>query len=415
MNRLIDFFLIILILLLNQVTWTLVFDSDGYLGLGEKVFFFIFDLTILLLFILKYKYGIKVMIFNLSLLLTLLFLLELIFGGWIFGNQINHQNIIKNSDIKLSVEGLYNWPAEEIIYKRDEFGFRSKYNSINSIDIITVGGSTTDQRYISEGFTFQDVLRDQFYKNGKEVSIVNAGIDGQSTYGHLQNFDYWFNKIPNLKTKYFLFFIGVNDFFVQSGPMGGDIHYHSVNNNVNQDLMKMIMSKSILYHFIKVLSGNITAYSYDLRHEVNMPFSEIVWTSKLKTDNHKDLMKTFLKDYEKRLIALLGRVKEYGAKSIIVTQSSRRVYDNSNEILKGQKDYMQWGGKLINGTDYYYMINLLHERTEKVANQSGALFIDLNQNLNFDLENDFYDHCHFSPSGADKIGKFLYKNLKHLF
>ena len=65
MNRLIDFFLIILILLFNQVTWTLVFDSDGYLGLGEKVFFFIFDLTILLLVILKYKYGIKVMIFNL--------------------------------------------------------------------------------------------------------------------------------------------------------------------------------------------------------------------------------------------------------------------------------------------------------------------------------------------------------------
>ena len=61
------------------------------------------------------------------------------------------------------------------------------------------------------------------------------------------------------------------------------------------------MSKSILYHFIKVLSGNLTAYSYDLRHEVNMPFSEIVWTSKLKTDNHKDLMKTFLRDYEKRL------------------------------------------------------------------------------------------------------------------
>ena len=62
------------------------------------------------------------------------------------------------------------------------------------------------------------------------------------------------------------------------------------------------MSKSILYHFIKVLSGNIIAYSYDLRHEDNMPFSEIVWTSELKTDNHKDLMKTFLKDYEKGLL-----------------------------------------------------------------------------------------------------------------
>ena len=207
MNRLIDFFLIILILLFNQVTWTLVFDSDAYLGLGEKVFFFIFDITILLLAILKYKYGIKVMIFNLSLLLTLLFLLELIFGGWIFGNQINHQNIIKNSDIKLSVEGLYNWSAEEIIYKRDEFGFRSKYKSINSIDIITVGGSTTDQRYISEGFTFQDVLRDHFYKNGKEVSIVNAGIDGQSTNGHVWNFDKWFVNLENFSPNFIFFYI----------------------------------------------------------------------------------------------------------------------------------------------------------------------------------------------------------------
>ena len=221
--------------------------------------------------------------------MTLLLLLELIFGGWIFENQINHQNIIKNSDIKLSVEGLYNWPAEEIIYKRDEFGFRSKYNSINSIDIITVGGSTTDQRYISEGFTFQDVLTEIiFIKTEKRLALLMLVLTANQHTDIYKILIIGSTKYQILKLNIFLFFIGVNDFFVQSGPMGGDYYYHNVNNNVNQDLVKMIMSKSILYHFIKVLSGNITAYSYDLRHEVNMPFSEIVWTSKLKTDNHKD-------------------------------------------------------------------------------------------------------------------------------
>lgn len=38
------------------------------------------------------------------------------------------------------------------------YGFRGSYPSPGAIDMVTVGGSTTDQRFVTEGKTWQDVL-----------------------------------------------------------------------------------------------------------------------------------------------------------------------------------------------------------------------------------------------------------------
>jgi len=62
-------------------------------------------------------------------------------------------------------------------------------------------GSTTDQRFIADGETWQDVLAAEYRSHGKTVSVVNAGIDGQSTYGHLKDFDWWFPHIPGLRAR----------------------------------------------------------------------------------------------------------------------------------------------------------------------------------------------------------------------
>ena len=109
--------------------------------------------------------------------------------------------------IKYNLNDLYPFKDDIIIYSRDKYGFRGKYLNPQSIDILSIGGSPTDQRYISEGYTFEDIMHDQFKKINKNVYIVNAGIDGQSTYGHIKNFDLWFPYIPNLKVKYFFFIL----------------------------------------------------------------------------------------------------------------------------------------------------------------------------------------------------------------
>ena len=70
--------------------------------------------------------------------------------------------------------------------------FRGNYNSTADIDILTVGGSTTKQHYIGDGFTWQDILSKNFQSHNEQISVVNAGIDGQSTFGHINNFHDWF-------------------------------------------------------------------------------------------------------------------------------------------------------------------------------------------------------------------------------
>ena len=79
------------------------------------------------------------------------------------------------------------------MYKKDKYGFRGNYENISQVKIITVGGSTTDERWIDENLTWTRMLQEKIIKhiNDKNYKIANAGVDGQSSLGHLKNFDYW--------------------------------------------------------------------------------------------------------------------------------------------------------------------------------------------------------------------------------
>ena len=40
-------------------------------------------------------------------------------------------------------------------------------------------------------------LESKLNLNLNNIDVVNAGIDGQSTYGHIWNFEEWFVKLDN--------------------------------------------------------------------------------------------------------------------------------------------------------------------------------------------------------------------------
>ena len=65
-----------------------------------------------------------------------------------------------------------------------------------------MGGSATDQRALTEGEA--GYLASRLCETWEIINIANGGIDGQSTYGHIKDFDWWFPSLPNLKVKYFL-------------------------------------------------------------------------------------------------------------------------------------------------------------------------------------------------------------------
>ena len=81
--------------------------------------------------------------------------------------------------------------------------------SNKDIEILTVGGSTTDQRFVPFKYTYQFVLQKKLKEHDVSFGCVsNAGVDGHSTWGHIFSFKNWFPLIPDLNPKYVLLYIG---------------------------------------------------------------------------------------------------------------------------------------------------------------------------------------------------------------
>ena len=156
----------------------------------------------------------KVASLNIIFLLLFLSIVEFFLGNWrnnFFGSNeyIQIPHLTRNKTYKYDARNLYSSKKQiNIIYKRDKFGYRSKdLTSIRPI-VLTIGGSTTDQHYVTEGNTFQDNLDLKV----KKYDFVNGGVDGQSSYGHLLSISNWHSKFldkDNIDT--IIFYIGIND------------------------------------------------------------------------------------------------------------------------------------------------------------------------------------------------------------
>ena len=114
------------------------------------------------------KKIIKIFIINIFILILKIIFLEIIFGNWVFNNEwrsANYLNIIRDKQIEITIKDLEKENSNyKIIYTRDIYALRSSCKYENNIDILTIGGSTTDQRYISDENTFQEILQQKLLK-----------------------------------------------------------------------------------------------------------------------------------------------------------------------------------------------------------------------------------------------------------
>ena len=172
----------------------------------------------------KFKKIFKLLSMNALTFLFFIFIIEIIFGKWIrnFLNLDNYAPIpglIRDRKMKFDVSSIYNPKQSFILYERDNLGYRSRSFQSKKPIVLTIGGSTTDQRYINEGATWQDNL-DQLIP---KYDFINGGIDGQSSYGHLISMRLWHSQTINTnEVEFIIFYIGINDI----GLLKGEFNQH---------------------------------------------------------------------------------------------------------------------------------------------------------------------------------------------
>lgn len=186
--------------------------------------------------------------------------LEIIFGGWVFKDPWFHVraiNVVREQKIIYNIENISSIGMARSIYTRDKFGLRGFCSNPRDIDILTIGGSTTDQRYISDGLTYQDVLQNSLSSYlGKKVCVSNAGVAGHSTFGHQAAFDYWFPLIDDLNPKYYLFYVGINDAGFRFESIDG-----ADNPGKNGSLKSILQKNSAIYDLLKKIRSLYSLHS----------------------------------------------------------------------------------------------------------------------------------------------------------
>jgi hypothetical protein len=357
----------------------------------------------------RLKHMITVSLINLLIVALGIVILELVFGHWVHSDNLSRLNVIRSRTIKHDVSGLYDSPSRAAIYSRDKYGLRGSFSKPSEIDILTVGGSTTDQRYISDGETWQDALEQRFAAIGKKVVVANAGVDGQSTVGHIRDFDWWFPNIPSLRPRYVLFYVGANDFYVGEGS-GYDALMPQGN---RKSLGESVREKSAIYRAFRTLYGIYRArVALKIAHR-HVDFSKVEWTTTPLRNSYDGLMHERLREYKERLTILIAKTRDLGAAPIFITQPSRK-YRFTNGVIEGIREQSLYAGAPINGVDFYYMMRALDGVAASVCRNNNVTCIDMAEEPIWE-DDDFYDFAHMTPKGAAKVGGYLFGRLRDKF
>jgi len=350
---------------------------------------------------------------NLGLLLAGMIVVELIFGGWVFGENYGTLVIPKNVTRVFDVEKLYG--GGRILYKRDAHGLRGRYESLAAIDILAIGGSTTNEIFIDDDATWTAVIAREFKAAGHPVTVVNAGVDGQSTIGNLKNFDLWFPKIPGLRARYVLALLGVNDAaVVESGEdvLTGPLRLSKQDRMVDllRPIRQYLINNSALYALFRNLRGMLRARDAKLIHGTNS-YAGTQWrapSTPPDIERKARELKRGLDYYGQRLRELTRRIRDFGAEPIYVTQHRPSYRVRDGRVLgrvgaDGKVDLSE-----------YETLMAVNGRTMAVCRDVKAICIDLASELFFD-DGDHYDEVHTSPKGSEKIGKHLFGKFRRLF
>jgi len=343
----------------------------------------------------------RVVAINLAILLAGVIVLELAFGNWIFGPHLGYLTITRDVMIRRDINPVE--PGGGIaVYTRDKYGLRGDYGGDPAnIDIFVMGGSTTNELYVTDEKTWVAQLDRLLAEGGTGLKAVNAGVDGHSSIAHIRSFDVWLPEIPRLHPKYFMFYIGINE------PIADDLEKYDLIEEKRfwAKVSRTFRNNSALNNLYRVVRGYLRARQVRIVHE-RMEFKEALMTARWNGDpalrrKVAEQWRKQLEAYESRARRLVQLVRARNATPIFVTQT-RGDYRWHREALIGMNE----------GALEQAMIHrLFNEVTMRVCREADGICIDLEREIQFS-DGDFYDHAHVVASGSRKIAEVIYRGLR---
>lgn len=348
-----------------------------------------------------FTYNIFITFFIIFILIFFIFLIELFSGRYLSNNKLDCSYILCNANynyINRSREEVLKENYEvfyEISYQKDEYGFRGRRKDVSRIDILTIGGSTTDEKFLNLNDTWSEQLEKNFVSRKKDIDVVNAGIDGQSSFGHIWSLKNWLPKIKNFRTKYIIFYMGINETLENEGSNHQDL--------INKNLDK----KNKIKFYIQRNDGFIyNLYNFFSKKYYNLYLNKgyhILLPQYSKMENIFTPTSEQKLNLRKNLIQMYELTKDLNAIPVFVTQRTSYWKKINNEILS---DNINNRNK-----DYYNYEKFISNTIIEFCEENNIFCIDTFNNLEYAPE-DHFELTHTTSKGSSKIANYVFEEIQ---
>mgnify|MGYP001374093704 CR=1 FL=1 len=373
------------------------------------------------------KGSLKVITFNILVLFALVSFIEIILGKWRSSSPAyDIPFTIVNKKIKYDGSKIYGPGKNSLInYSRDNNGYRNFTNKNAKKYFLTIGGSTTDQRYIPDGFTFQDLLEK---KLGENYAVINAGVDGQTSYGHLVSIRDWHSKLlDKKKLDKIIFYFGVNDVrFTMFGVKRGQKEKWKSRSFFKKirssNLVQTISKKSYFYYWLRRIKYKLTTNRsadgiQNVGHGTKNP--EFIDEKEIKLFYKFNLDKIH-EEYINLVKDLVIETNRFFPNSelIFVQQPDNRCSfkDSRNVAPRAIKlGEMGYGKGLIDYCKYLGIVYLAQDEAFKSIKDSKvrSKINVLKMYIDNPIPNEgIYDGIHTNKIGSNYIANYLFEKIK---
>lgn len=340
----------------------------------------------------------------LLILIPFFLIIELFFGSWLVSDltkkwqDAERYNVMRNLTISYDISKIYSGSQTIIKYSRDKNGLRMICKNPADIDILTIGGSTTDQRYLRIEDTFQYHLEKKLSAHlGRKVCIANAGLDGHSTHGHLASFEYWLPLIQDLAPKHILLYVGIND-------AGFRFEEHKGFDSINEDTFKgYLKANSVIYSVIRRLKYAFVNSAESAAYAGHNDKSQFIYSATSISNATPSLAEKNAELFYDRLELLLARINKMKAKHICITQPHQLSVVTNNKT-KGIASAFEYQSEVYNGLDYDFALRKLNNVLSDLCTEKRLIDV-----YHHPFSNDsFYDLVHTTPKGSKEISHKIY-------
>ena len=291
-----------------------------------------------------------------------------------------------------------------IVHTKNSLGFRGEEKPVdfeNRISVITVGGSTTECFYISDGKDWSALLSNKLKSDLPTIWINNAGMDGHSTFGHQILLH---DHLSKIKPNYVTFLVGVNDV--------GRTDLDESTGPEHKGWKGFVKKHSTVVGLIVNLKRNYEARKRGINHNpTDLKSCEQLDSLDLagiqdQVDFHK---KQLAGKYKNRLRVLIDSCRALGIRPILITQPAligAGGDDLTGVDLERIKRWDPLGGKA-----FWLTLEVYNDVTRTLAIEKGVHLIDLARQMPKSSRY-FYDCEHFTVSGCEMVAQILYEDLK---